>query len=296
MSYDNYTFDEQSVYISGILVDGVQSVTTNFQYPAVEENSLGYLTPVATSMDGLMEGEFSASRLLVGSGDTLTGHFSDGVSGHLRYSPEHAYVFETGLISSYSCNCEINELPTLDFTMKTWGKVFGSITGVGDQPGPESNLNQELYLPSAGDIEIEVKDCAGGHQLDISTNAVRSFEYNIDLDWTPLSTLGSQNPQGFFVRSPIEVEAVITLELNDFIPPDFLNSLCNPIFKEITLKVNSCSTDCADSKRLLRKFVLPNGKLVALNQFSDMDDVLLAEVIFKSTNTSAGKVGELVSN
>ena len=125
MTYDNYTFDDQEVYISGVFLEGVQSIATNFTYPLEDDLSLGYRGPIAEGLDGGdLNGDFSANRLLVVQEDPVTGYFEKGVSGHLRYSPERAYIFETGLISNYSCTCELNEIPMLDFTMLTWGRTL----------------------------------------------------------------------------------------------------------------------------------------------------------------------------
>ena len=294
MSYDNYTFDEQEVYISGVFLDGVQSVATNFAYPLKDELSLGYRNPISDALDGELNGDFSVNRLVVSQEDPVTGYFEEGVSGHLSYGENSAYVFQTGLISHYSCTCEINEIPQLDFTMETWGKVFGTPDVEGSMAGPEVNNNYDIFLPSPGDLEIQVTDCAGGHILDLTTNAVRSFEYNINVEWEPLTTIGSQNPRGFFPKTPVVVEAILTIELNDFIPPNFMEEICQPIYKHLTLRVNACKTDCAAPSTLIRQFIVPNGRLVEVNNFSDIDDVLITELVFRSTSTSVRFLKNLV--
>ena len=296
MSYNNSTFEEQSLYLSGIYMDGVQSVSTTVDFPDEDYLSLGYTTPVASEIDGVLAGECSANRVLVTEEDILTGCFPQGVSGHLRYTPDSAYVFETGLITDYSCRAEINEIPELDFTLQTWGKMFTTITGYGDQPGPETNENYETFLPNPGDITMQVTDCAGGHELNLTSNGVRSFEYNIRLEWNEVNTLGASSiPQGFYVSYPIEVEAIVTAEINTFIEPNFLKKLCQPIYKELTLNINKCARDCPESPQLLRKFVVPNGQLLSYSNFSDMDDVLVVELIFVSKITSVYGLGKLLS-
>lgn len=294
MTYENSDFSDQAVYISGQFLPGLQSVNTTFEFPEENELGLGYSTPVANELDGNIQGEFSTSRLLVSDADPVTGHFANGVSGHLRYQPDKAYVFETGLITRYSATCELNEVPSLDFTMETWGKFFTSVPTIGDQPGPEEEYDVDLYLPSAGDVAIEITDCGGGSQLDLKTNAVRSFEYDIVIDWEPINTLGNVLPQGFYIRYPITVDAIITIELNDFIEPDFLTKVCQPIQKDITLKVNACAVGCEETKQLLRKFYVPDARLLEINNFADMDDVLMAELVFRSTITNIVNIGALV--
>ena len=149
-------------------------------------------------------------------------------------------------------------------------------------------------MPAPGDIEIQVTDCAGGHELNLTTNAVRSFEYNINIDWEAITTLGSANPCDFFPRAPIVVEAIITVELNDFVPPDFSEQICQPIYKELTLRINKCKQDCDDDDVLIRKFIVPNGRLMEYNNFSDIDDVMLVEMVFRSTTTPVSLLKNLV--
>ncbi len=295
MTHNNSSFEEQSLYLSGVYIDGVQSIASNIDFPSEDYLSLGYTTPVASAIDGVLEGEFSANRVLISEEDILTGCFPQGVSGHLRYTPESSYIFETGLITDYSCRAEINEIPELDFTLQTWGKMFTSITGYGEQPGSETNHDYDTFLPNPGDITMEVTDCAGGHELNLTSNGVRSFDYNIRVEWNEVSTLGSSSvPQGFYVSYPIEVEAIVTVEVNTFIEPNFLKKICQPIYKKLTLNINKCDPDCGDSPQVLRKFVVPNGQLLSYSNFSDMDDVLLVELVFVSKITSIYGLGALV--
>ena len=290
MSYDNYAFDEQQVYISGEQLPGVESLSTTLEQPEDDLLSMGFTNVVGTAPDGFVNGEISVNRFLVTPRDTLTGCFENGVSGHVRYG-EGAYIFQTGLISSYSCTCALNEVPNLDFSLSTWGKVGGA-SGI-FQPGAETPHPEELVLPSDGDIEIQITDCEGGHAVDLTTNAVREFEYNIDIEWEPILTLGASEPQGFMVRYPIRVETIVTIELNDFLPPDFQEAVCQSINKKITLSVYNCSAQCGNERELVRTFRMPAGKLLEYNSFSDMDDVLVAELVFVSKVTSLAGLSSL---
>ena len=47
-------------------------------------------------------------------------------------------------------------------------------------------------------------------------------------------------------------------------------------------------------KQLLRKFYVPEARLLEINNFADMDDVLMAELVFRSTITNINNIGALV--
>jgi len=293
MSYKNYSFEDQKLYLSGLYVPGVQYIESSISTPVHDPLAAGWETPIADSEEGPLHGEFSTSRFLVSTDDPVTGFFENGTSGHLRYTDNNAYVFETGLVTDYVCSCSIDEVPNLDFTLMTWGKNFSSITGYGDQPGPEDNEEGQLFVPSAGDIELEITNCIGGHDLDLSTNAVTKFEYRIDIDWQDVAVIGDRNPATFFVRYPIHVNATIEFEINDFVSPDFLKLLCQPIIKDLELRVYACDITCGGSRSLLRKFSLPAARLIDYTQFAGIDDVLTGEIVFQSSSRNIGDLYEL---
>ena len=295
MGYKNYSFEAQNLYLSGQYIPGVQYVESSFKTPVDDPVVMGFLTPIADSEEGPINGEFSANRLLVSTSDPVTGYFPNGVSGHLRYSDDNAYIFETGLITEYTCFCTLDEVPTLDFTLNTWGKVFTSISGYGDQPGEEEVDAGHIFIPSAGDLEIEIINCEGGHDLDLSTNAVTEFEYRVDIEWNSIDTMGNRDPAGFFVRYPIEANATIEFEINDFVSPDFLKSLCSPVIKDIVLKVYACDITCGGERELLRSFTLPAAKLIDYNQYAGIDNVLMGEVIFRCSSRNINTIGAALS-
>ena len=275
--------------MEGHYVPGVQYVSTSFEYPDEEVTALGFTATIASAPDAPLKGTFELNRFIVSSEDTLTGRFVDGVSGHLNYSNDRSYVFETGLIESYSVSCTLDEIPSVNCSLQTWGNVGGYIRDAGHEREEE-----DLVIPSPGDVEIIIDNCAGGSDLNVSTNAVRSFDYSIEIDWEPIKVLGNQNPADFFVRYPIYLRAYIEIELNDFVPPNFIHTLCEPIYKDLILNINKCSPFC-EEKTLIRRFSLPNAKLVDFDQYSDIDDVLVATLGFKSTIQSISSVGSLLS-
>ena len=295
MSYKNYSFEDQKLYLSGHYVPGVQYIESSISTPVDDPLAVGWETPIADSEQGVLNGEFSASRFLVSTEDPVTGFFENGTSGHLRYTDNNAYVFETGLITDYVCSCSVDEVPTLDFSLSTWGKTFTSITGYGDQPGPEDDEEGSLFVPSVGDLEIEITNCAGGHDLDLSSNAVTKFEYRIDIDWQDLAVMGDRNPAGFFVRYPIQVNATIEFEINDFVSPDFIKFLCTPVIKDLELRVYGCDITCSGPRSLLRKFTLPAAKMIDYTQFAGIDDVLTGEIVFQSTSRNITNLSSLLT-
>ena len=289
MEYLDSSFQEEDLYLEGKYVPGVQYVSTTFEYPEEEVTALGYVATIASAEDAPLKGSFEINRFVVSSEDPITGKFVDGLSGHLNYSDDRSYVFESGLIESYSVSCTLDEIPSINCSLQTWGNVGGY---VGDVGGVKEE--GDILIPSPGDVEIFIDNCAGGSDLNVGTNAVRSFEYSIEIDWEAIRVLGNQNPADFFVRYPIYLRAYIEIELNDFVPPNFIDTLCKPIYKDLTLNINNCSPLC-EEKTLIRRFSLPAAKLVDYDQYSDIDDVLVATLGFKSTIQSIASIGKLLS-
>ena len=248
MDYLDSSFQEEELYLEGQYIPGVQYVSTSFEYPEEEITAMGFVATVASTEDAPLKGTFEVNRFIVSNQDLITGQFPHGLSGHLNYSNNRSYVFETGLIESYSVSCTLNEIPSVNCSFQTWGNVGGY---VGDLGGEKNE--GDILVPSPGDIEILIENCQGGSDLNVGTNAVRTFEYSIEIDWEAIKVLGNQNPADFFVRYPIYLRAYLEIELNDFVPPNFIDTLCSPIYKDLTLNVNNCSPLC-EEKTLIRKF------------------------------------------
>jgi len=294
MTYDNHTFEDQELYLSGMFLNGVQSYYSTFTLPDEDVMALGYTNPVAGAPDSNLAGEVSINRLIVGAEDPLTGFFEGGISGHFNYDEGSSYLFDQGYISNYNCICAVNEIPELNTILETYGTMKGSIVGEGDQPGPEDPNADNLVITAPGDLSLEITNY-NGPQIDLSTNAVQSFEYNIIIEWEPLYSVGSLKPQGYMTRGPVLVETILTVELNDSVPPDFSSLICTPNLKDLTIKIRKCDSGCGEAETI-RKFVAPCSKLIEYTQISSIEDVLIVEMVFKSTTTSVAKLGEIVSN
>tara|TARA_R100000008_G_scaffold81896_1_gene65576 strand:- start:1266 stop:2153 length:888 start_codon:yes stop_codon:yes gene_type:complete len=294
MSYDNHPYDDQQLYLSGMYLNGVQSYYSTFSLPNQDVMSMGFVQPIAEAPDAPLEGEVVIERLIVEKEDPLTGFFEGGISGHFKYDEASCYLFDLGYISNYSCNCAVNEMPELETTIQTFGTMKGSITGYGDQPGPEAPNTPELFLVSPGDISVDITNFADGPELNLNTNAVQSFDYSIVIDWEPLYGLGSFRPNGFINKGAAAVEVVMEVELNDSVPPDFTSLVCTPTLKNLVLNVRKCNAACEEGE-VIRKFSANCCSLYDYTQISDIDGVLTLELFFRSTATPIGKLGEIVS-
>ncbi len=296
MAYDNHPFEEQELFLSGVYLEGVQGVTTNWSLPDDDIMSLGFVTPIAGTPNSNFEGEVTINRLVVSSEDPLTGFFNQGVSGHYKYGDDYAYLFDQGYITNYSCICETSEIPQLDTTLKTFGTIKGSAPGYVDQPGPETYPNNTIYLPNVGDVKLEITNHNDSDpKIDISTDLVEAFEYTVDVDWEPLYGVGSLNPLEYYNRGAAVVQAVITLDINKTVTPDFHSLICSPTLKDISLTIFSCGDNCDDEKTVVRKFTTPCAKLVEYNNIATNLEVLTAEIVFKSVNTPVTQLAEILS-
>jgi hypothetical protein len=279
MSYKDYPFDAQEVFISNKIVDGVQSVNTNFTYPEGYALAAGYDSPIGKAIDENINGEFSVERLIVNSEEILSGYFENGVPGGLKYDKDKAYIFETGLISSYRIEAEEGGIPKNMFSLQTWGKMDNNPSGHSINP---SEYNIQVLSP--GDIDVTVKSCVQG-QSDFNSysDLIKSISFNIDIKWEPINSLGSSTPQTFIPKSPTEILCEVEFEINDFKFPDFTTHLCSPVMKDVFIKMGKCSTGCDDKIIPLMEYKLPSCTVIEFNQYSSTDEVLMGVVSLKST-------------
>ena len=294
--YDNIPFNETQLYLSGILVEGVQSINTSWTYPDDETQAVGFNLPISDVVQGGLQSDITVNRFITSSSDVITGLFEGGASGHLTYGDEgpintRGYVFSECYVSDYSCSCAVNEIPSSDFTLYSFGKAFGSIPGHGDQPGPEVEEFDEIVIPGPGDIDIIVEDLDKSKNINVKTNAVQDFEYRISMDWEPIYSLGSRDVSVVMLKGAPRVEVSLTMELNDLVPPGFTELVCSqsPIHKDITIVINDCQTNTP-----LKTLVCPCGRLMEFNQIGEVDGVLTVEIMFRSIQRTVGELKRLV--
>jgi len=294
--YDINTIENQKIYLSGAFIEGLQGFNTTWNYPAEDAVSLGFSTPFGVYQEGPLEGDITLNRLIVSSGDPLTGFFKGGISGHLRYGEDKTYIFDKGYISNYSCVCEVDELPQLDATLRTFGTVVGASGSSAIQPGPETSVPTNIFLPNQGDIGLDITNYNNSDPvLDLTTDTVESFEYNIDIEWDPIYGLGAQIPQTYMNKAPV-VEVIIRINLNENISPDFHTQACSPTLKDLTLNIFECGDVCeeASERTIIRRFKIPCARLISYNNISAELGNLIGEFVFQSTSSSVQELHSLV--
>jgi hypothetical protein len=295
MSYDNHPFEDQQIYIQGVFLEGVQSYSNTFTLPDDDIIPLGYGTPVAGAPNAPLEGEVHIKRLVVSAVDPVIEHFEgDDMHGWFAYDAATAYMFEKAYITNYACTCAVNELPELDLSLRTYGVMEPVDAAIAKIVSPDPG--DPIKLTTASDINLTITDQSDPAQngtLNVSTNAVQSFEYDIDIDWEPLYSIGSKDPQTLYNRGPAKVEALIEIELNDAVPPNFRELVCSPIVKDITLDILSCGG--GEDAEVVRSFSCPCAKLVEYTQMGEIDGVMRAELRFKSTKTPVSLLETLLT-
>ena len=286
-NYMDYDFDVQNIYLSGQHIQGVQSVNTDFEYPDKEVWAAGVSGPVSLAMEGNLEGGFTFERVLV-EDDPVTGFFEQGASGCLAYGEDKAYVFEKGMLSNYSFEAEIGSIPTLGATFSTWGETETK----SDYPMPSS---ESINIPiiSAGDLEVIVTNCFGGAPFHASSELIESISFDVSIDWQPINSLASLVPAGFYAKQPSVIMVEIHFEVNEFKSPNFADSLCSPVLKNITINAKKCEAACSDKSSILRSFQIPSAQLISYHQESDIDSVLMGHATFKSVILNPGTMKKI---
>ena len=220
-----------------------------------------------------MQGNVNVSRLVTHSAELDpiinynyylgVGLLDKPVTGFLSYgtneSFDKAFYFNQGRITSYSSSCSVGSLPTSDFSVQIYGDI-----GSGDYFGADTTPTTLIAKP--GDITLSVPDS--------TTNALQSYNLNLNLDWQPLYGIGSaMKPVGYRLNYPIEVSVDFNMIVDSYESRDFYNLLCSPQIDNLELTLNDCNEP-------ISKFRIENARLKSNSFSSSIGDNLTVDISY----------------
>lgn len=257
--------DEQNVYIEGERLRGVQSCQASWIHTESYINAVGYEGGYVGSVtDGPLVGEFSVDRLMVSSYDPVINYFSrENLMGQVA-SRDNNFSFNGGMLNSYSCSCSIGEIPSLNFGITAYQNTGGSAGAL----KKEKEKDETFIIAAPGSIVLNVEGYA--------TNAIQSFDLSISIDRQPFQVIGQSQPVHYTIQYPIEVDCQFEMIVNDYEASNVFDAICSPVAQDLYFIFKECR-----SNEEIRKFRIPNAKLIEYNQNSENNAPLQATLTYK---------------
>lgn len=222
MAYRRNFYYDQSVYINGTEVKGVQSFDGNWSVPNTPMLAAGY-EYIGTEIEGELVGDVSVSRRIVSNTDPITGLIGSPVSGYLLYGANHAqnksFNFNQGYITSFESSCSIGEVATSDFSITAYGGIgSGDITDTSYNP----------ITPKVATADSMTLNTTFG-----STNAIQSYDFDLSLNVRPIYKMGDMFvPSDFEIQTPIVSRINFELFANEYEIKNLLDAICSTDFIE----------------------------------------------------------------
>ena len=181
-------------------LSGISSVDIGYQNAANITDLLGYQKGV-TTIGGATSQEVSLSRYLIYNDPILafTGA-SEVMKGSFNYDNNASYGFESGYLTSYSVNCAVGSVPTVNTSLVVYDELRSGVNASG-------TTTQAIYIPSQGSMTATCDNT--------TTNRVVGFDYALEVVRKPYYTIGSETPIEVKYIPPIKYSASVQIEVDD---------------------------------------------------------------------------------
>ena len=243
---------------------GVQSFEADWTLPLSVINAGGYGI-ISNTPQGEIAGTVNVSRLVTESGknDPLIQYSAGGglleqpLTGFFAYGTvdpiDQGFTFDSARVTSYSSAASVGAVASSDFSLDVYGTMM---SGTG------------ITLGGSG------------------TNAIQSYDFNINLNWSPLYGLGGgARPVGYRLNYPLEISLNFEMIVSDYETEKVYNLLCNPRIENLGLSLNhSCSPDP------ILKINVPDAQLQGTSFSSTVNDNLMASLSYVAYVAKSGEL------
>lgn len=275
MAYGRNIYYDQSVYINGSEIKGVQSFDGSWSVPNTPMLAAGYEF-VGTEIEGELIGEVSVSRQIVSSTDPIPNLIGSPINGYLlygaNYSRNASFNFNQGYINSFQSSCAIGEVATSDFSLTAYGGIgSGSITDTSYTPiTPKvATANSMTLSTSFGD-----------------TNAIQSYDFDLSLDVRPVYKMGDMFvPSKFEIQTPLVSKVNFTIFANEYEIKNLYQAICSTDFiEDLSIILNE---KCDGPE--ITSFSFNGAKLVDSSISSDIGNNLTINLGYEKYYSSAAE-------
>ena len=227
---------ENSLYLSGVKVFGVNDVNFGYSLPIDHINVLGS-NKFVTFTNNPPQSSLSIQKYLSPADFFFNFTGIGSISGGLFYNNKN-FTFNRTYLNNYSVSCAVGNFPSLsaDFT------IFGDVgTGVG--AGITASTTGTLAVVRPRDIAIQ---CDG-----TGTNRIEAFTYSIECQRQAFYHPTGSVPIDVVTMRPYKVIAQFTMGVDDYESKRLLDYIVDSNKKNINITVGSLATFSMSNMELI---------------------------------------------
>ena len=297
---------EQIFYLDGTGVSGIRNLSAGYSVGQKQVRALGagFIREVIAEP---LQGELSMTRDLLYQDPVLGLTGEAPVSGTLLYDvemngAEKVYGFNTGYLTSYSINCDVQDVPTIETTFAVFGQL-----GSGERER-ELDYSGTAPLQNLGFVNHEAVFLTFNGS---GTNRAVSVSQDYNINRIPIYSLDQKTSETLYAPSevlteyPIEITTNLTVEMDDYETANMIDNIRSGNYQTLgveirlgakedtldghavvgdTLCLQDNNGDCLgdDGNGITRyEFLSTTGHLVSESIESSVDGVLSVNLEFK---------------
>tara|TARA_Y100001938_G_scaffold151215_1_gene247660 strand:+ start:573 stop:1400 length:828 start_codon:yes stop_codon:yes gene_type:complete len=195
--------EDNSFFIDGLKISGVQSVNGSYNISSQDNVFLGYAGDPEFIQNAPASASFSFERALMSSDEPITNLIADtGFNGGIEYNGR-VLNFTSGYLDSYSVNFSIDSLPQSSINISVYGEMGPHVSSQTPKPN-----QTEFIIPTSSGISLT---CDGRE-----TNRVRNFSFSINPSREPIYKIGSIFPCEVAFMTPISNSFSVEIDVDDY--------------------------------------------------------------------------------
>ena len=302
MSYNASPSYEQIFYLGGTGVSGIRDLSASYSVAQKQMRILGAGFTREVIAEPL-QGEFSMTRDMLYNDPVLGLTGEQPISGTLLHGveldgAEKVYGFNTGYLTSYTVNCDVQDVPTIESTFAVFGQM-----GSGVREG-ELDYSGTAPLQTLGFVNHEAVFLTYNGS---GTNRAVSASQTYTINRVPIYTLDQKTdltkyaPTEVLTEYPIEITTNFTIDIDDYETANMIDNVRSGIYQTIGVEIrlgrkadtlddnnDLClqddNGDCLgdDGQGITRyEFLSTTGHLISESIESSIDGVLRVNLEFK---------------
>ena len=229
---------EQIFYLGGTGVSGIRNLSAGYSVAQKTIRALGagFVQEVIAEP---LRGEMSMTRDMLYQDPVLGLTGEAPVSGTLLYGveldgAEKVYGFNTGYLTSYSINCDVQDVPTIESSFAVFGQLGSGVReGELDYSGvaPLQNLgvvnHESVFLTFNGS----------------GTNRAVSASQSYNINRIPIYTLDQKTSEIYYAPSevlteyPIEITTNLTIEMDDYETANMIDNIRSGNYQTLGVEI-----------------------------------------------------------
>ena len=229
---------EQIFYLDGTGVSGIRNVSAGYSVGQKQVRALGagFIREVIAEP---LQGELSMTRDLLYQDPVLGLTGEAPVSGTLLYDvemngAEKVYGFNTGYLTSYSINCDVQDVPTIETTFAVFGQL-----GSGERER-ELDYSGTAPLQNLGFVNHEAVFLTFNGS---GTNRTVSVSQDYNINRIPIYSLDQKTSETLYAPSevlteyPIEITTNLTIEMDDYETANMIDNIRSGNYQTLGVEI-----------------------------------------------------------